>query len=93
VGHSGSISEDGDGDGDGDGDIDGTAVESFGEDGRLGCRVRESDGVDEVDVTEPQSEIDVWIERPVRLDNVVEAVLKSDLAGEVVMEFPGDSDR
>jgi len=77
--------------GGGEEDGEGAALASFGEEGRLGHRVRENVDPDEFDAeSDKEEELECLLS-----DLVIEedALLKSDLAGEVVKECPGDSAR
>jgi hypothetical protein len=70
----------------------GVAVLSCGEDGRPGHVVRDK-VLDEADTADPVSELEDWLEcLLIDLVKVDEALLKSDLAGDVVMEGIGVPD-
>jgi hypothetical protein len=54
--------------------------------------VRDSDELDELDAVDPESEMEDWVECLLMvLAKVDEALLKSDLAGDVVRDGPGSS--
>lgn len=68
----------------------GVALLSCGEDGRPGHVVRDREALDELDTVDPESEMEDCVECLLRvLVKVDEALLKSDLAGDVVRDGPG----
>lgn len=66
---------------------DGTAEASFGLDGNPGHWVREIENVDDA-----ESEIEALLECRLSLETVVDVALNSDRAGDVVIEWVGETD-